>query len=73
MIAVVPKPQVNQDLADHVIIFDKSDHAHSALALGADQGIDFIDFLDQLSPAFAAGKGGGGLGNGWQDLVAAGF
>jgi len=31
MVAVVPKPQVNQDLADYGIVLDKGDHAHAAL------------------------------------------
>ena len=63
MIADIPQAQVNQDLADHVIIPDKGDHVHAALACGASQGIDLVYFLDQLSPAFATGKRSGGLGN----------
>lgn len=73
VIAGVPKAQVIQDLADHVIIFDKGDHAHPALAPGADQGIHFVDFLDQLGPALAAGKRSGGFCNRRHGFVAAGL
>jgi len=73
MIAVVPKPQVNQDLADYGIVLDKGDHAHVALAFGAGQGIDLVDFLYQLSPAFVASKRSLGFGNGRYDFVTAGF
>jgi hypothetical protein len=39
MIAGVPQGQVNQVLADHVIILDKGDHTHPALAPWTLQGI----------------------------------
>lgn len=56
MIPGVPQAQMDQDLADHVIIPDKGDHAHPALAFWAGQGIHFVDFLYQLSTALAVGK-----------------
>ena len=50
MIPGVPQAQADQDLADHVIILDKGDHAHPAMAFWAGQGIHLVDFLYQLAP-----------------------
>jgi len=35
---------------DNLPLFNKRDDFHHALALWTNQGVDFIDFLDQASP-----------------------
>lgn len=39
---------------DHVLLFDEGQDPYSAPARGADQGIDFVDPLDQGGPGLAS-------------------
>jgi len=48
---------VQDGLDDHLIL-DETDDAHDASAFGANQGIDFVDFLNQPGPAFTACRRG---------------
>ena len=44
--------QVIDDPVHHAVVGEESDDLHLPTALGAEQGIDFIDFTDHLGPAF---------------------
>jgi len=45
--------EVVDDAVHHDIVCDESDDAHLALALGAEERVNFINFSDHLSPAAA--------------------
>jgi len=45
-----PQPQVFEDGPDDRRVLDAADDAHCALALRADEGIYFIDLLNQTRP-----------------------
>jgi len=47
------KLEVVDDAVHHGTVCDESYDAHFALALGTDQGVDFINFSDHLGPAAA--------------------
>ena len=51
-----------EDFSDHIVLagFDKGDDFHGAAALGAAQGVDLIDALDEDGPAAADGFGRAG-------------
>jgi len=48
---------VGEDLADDRPIFGECDDAHRALALGAFERIDFVDFVDEARPGRAHARG----------------
>ena len=50
----IPKIQVLKDFANHILIMNERDHAHSTLALGACEWIDFVNLLNQPLPVFSA-------------------
>ena len=39
-----------EDLLDHLFVLDKSEDSHLTLALGAGQGVHFINLLNQSGP-----------------------
>jgi hypothetical protein len=39
----IPKPQVLKDFFNHILIFDKGNYPHRALAPGTYEGINLID------------------------------
>ncbi len=40
-----------KDLSNNVPLVDEADNAHFAPTFGADQGICFVDLLDEVRPA----------------------
>jgi hypothetical protein len=48
-----PEAEMFQDPPDDQRVLDKRDNAHFGGAFGADQGIDFVNFLDQPGPIFS--------------------
>jgi hypothetical protein len=46
----VGNSRAKQDLLDHLFVIDKSEDSHLPLALGTDQGVHFVDFLNQPGP-----------------------
>jgi len=48
----IPKIQVLKDFANHILIVNERDYAHSTLALGACEWIDFVNLLNRRPPFF---------------------
>ncbi len=44
--------KVVYDIVYDFMIFDKSSDFHFCTAVGTEEGVEFIDFADHLSPAF---------------------
>ena len=53
MVVGMPTLEVAQNLFDHRRLVDKGDNMHIAQAFGANQGIDFINFLNQPCPVLS--------------------
>jgi len=53
-------PQAIEDALDGLRVGDEADHAHRACTAGTDERIDFVDAPQQVRPALAHGRSGGG-------------
>ena len=49
----IPQAQVVEYFFDYIGIFNKGDHMHLTLTLGATKGINFINLLDEARPIFS--------------------
>jgi len=50
----IPKIQVLKDFANRILIMNERDHAHSTLALGPCEWIDFVNLMNQPRLVFSA-------------------
>ena len=63
-----------EDLFDHLLIFDESEDSHLTLALGAGQGINLINLLNQPHPILTIFPGGTlRFQNAWHPFILALF